>query len=217
VLNLKDATSIREALRMIADDPDTPKRECKPAVKVIEVAAEIVAADMPAVEVIEPVATVKPVAKVKPPAIDKPVAAKPAKANPVRYLYTLGERGDDVIHYIYRHHISKQNGSVVELSGRVHGDTYQESFLDGTRTCKKSVAEVFQHHVDRCNPYEDDDLQPNCNGQYYTKQLDLSCMQTRDGGGQYCYFEPGDRCYYDETAMNLILARNAKRLESQPQ
>jgi len=40
VLNLKDATSIREALRMIADDPETPKRERKPSVDVIEVAAE---------------------------------------------------------------------------------------------------------------------------------------------------------------------------------
>ena len=58
VLNLKDATSIREALRMIADDPDTPKREHKPTVEVIEVAAdvpvadEIVTEDKPAVEVI---------------------------------------------------------------------------------------------------------------------------------------------------------------------
>jgi hypothetical protein len=68
VLNLKDATSIREALRMIADDPDTPKRERKPSVEVIEVAAdvpvadEIVTEDKPAVEVITAVTTVKPVA-----------------------------------------------------------------------------------------------------------------------------------------------------------
>jgi hypothetical protein len=48
---------------MIADDPETPKRERKPAVEVIEVAAEIVAADMPSVEVIEVVATVKPAKK----------------------------------------------------------------------------------------------------------------------------------------------------------
>jgi hypothetical protein len=74
VLPLKDATSIREALRMIAEDPETPKRERKPSVEVVEVAAdepaddvpvaaEIVAADMPAVEVITAVATVKPAKK----------------------------------------------------------------------------------------------------------------------------------------------------------
>ena len=63
VSNLEGDGSIREALRMIADDPDTPKRECKPAVEVIEVAAEIVAVDMPAVEVITAVATVKPAKK----------------------------------------------------------------------------------------------------------------------------------------------------------
>lgn len=39
VLNLKDATSIREALRMIADDPETPKRLGKPTGEVIEVEA----------------------------------------------------------------------------------------------------------------------------------------------------------------------------------
>ena len=83
VSNLEGDGSIREALRMIADDPDTPKRECKPAVEVIEVAAEIVAVDMPAVEVITAVATVKPAKKVKPPAPEKPGAAKPAKPQPV--------------------------------------------------------------------------------------------------------------------------------------
>jgi hypothetical protein len=40
VADLKHATSIREALRMIAEDPETPKRERKPAVEVIEVAAD---------------------------------------------------------------------------------------------------------------------------------------------------------------------------------
>ena len=62
VSNLEGDGSIREALRMIADDPDTPKRECKPAVEVIEVAAEIVTEDKPAVEVITAVPPVKPVA-----------------------------------------------------------------------------------------------------------------------------------------------------------
>jgi hypothetical protein len=90
VLNLKDATSIREALRMIADDPDTPKRECKPAVKVIEVAAEIVAADMPAVEVIEVVATVKPVAQkpTSPPKVSPP-PPKIATAKVARLLESI--------------------------------------------------------------------------------------------------------------------------------
>lgn len=85
VLNLKDATSIREALRMIADDPDTPKRERKSSVEVIEVAAdepaddvpvaaEIVTENKPAVEVITAVAAVKP-AKVK--------ASRPKKSQPV--------------------------------------------------------------------------------------------------------------------------------------
>lgn len=66
VLNLKDATSIREALRMIADDPETPKRLGKPTGEVIEVASdvpvadEIVTEDKPAVEVITAVETVKP-------------------------------------------------------------------------------------------------------------------------------------------------------------
>ena len=55
----------------------------KPSVEVIEVAAEIVAADMPAVEVV-PVASVKPVATDKPVAAQicakvEPVVAKPAK------------------------------------------------------------------------------------------------------------------------------------------
>lgn len=36
VSNLKEATSLREALRMIAEDPETPKRERKPSVEVIE-------------------------------------------------------------------------------------------------------------------------------------------------------------------------------------
>jgi hypothetical protein len=36
VADLKDATSLREALRMIAEDPETPKRERKPSVEVIE-------------------------------------------------------------------------------------------------------------------------------------------------------------------------------------
>jgi hypothetical protein len=83
VLNLKDATSIREALRMIADDPDTPKRERKSSVEVIEVAAdepaddvpvsaEIVTENKPAVEVITAVATVKPeVAKPAEPETEK--------------------------------------------------------------------------------------------------------------------------------------------------
>ena len=76
VLNLKDATSIREALRMIADDPETPKRLGKPTGEVIEVAADvpvadqIVTEDKPAVEVITAVETVKP------------VAAKPASSPP---------------------------------------------------------------------------------------------------------------------------------------
>ena len=47
----------------------------KPSVEVIEVAAEIVAADMPAVEVV-------PVATVKPPATVKPVAAKAKASTP---------------------------------------------------------------------------------------------------------------------------------------
>lgn len=34
--NLADATSVRHALRMIAEDPETPKRERKPSVEVIE-------------------------------------------------------------------------------------------------------------------------------------------------------------------------------------
>lgn len=36
VADLKNAGSIREALRMIAEDPETPKRERKPSVEVIE-------------------------------------------------------------------------------------------------------------------------------------------------------------------------------------
>jgi hypothetical protein len=36
VADLKDATSLREALRMIAEDPETPKRERKPSVEVVE-------------------------------------------------------------------------------------------------------------------------------------------------------------------------------------
>lgn len=36
VRNLEGATSIREALRMIAEDPETPKRERKPFVEVVE-------------------------------------------------------------------------------------------------------------------------------------------------------------------------------------
>lgn len=36
VTNLESATSLREALRMIAEDPETPKRERKPSVEVIE-------------------------------------------------------------------------------------------------------------------------------------------------------------------------------------
>jgi hypothetical protein len=36
VADLKNATSLREALRMIAEDPETPKRERKPSVEVIE-------------------------------------------------------------------------------------------------------------------------------------------------------------------------------------
>jgi hypothetical protein len=35
VTNLETATSLREALRMIAEDPETPKRERKPSVEVI--------------------------------------------------------------------------------------------------------------------------------------------------------------------------------------
>lgn len=36
VSNLETATSLREALRMIAEDPETPKRERKPSVEVVE-------------------------------------------------------------------------------------------------------------------------------------------------------------------------------------
>lgn len=42
VLNLKDANSIREALRMIADDSGTPKRDRKPSVQVLEPVAQSV-------------------------------------------------------------------------------------------------------------------------------------------------------------------------------
>ena len=64
VSNLEGDGSIREALRMIADDPDTPKRDCKPSVEVIEVAADVPAAEPVIVASVKPVATVKP-AKVK--------------------------------------------------------------------------------------------------------------------------------------------------------
>lgn len=73
---LECANSLDEILTLT----EKPRR---PSVEVIEVVPEIVAADMPAVEVITAVATVKPAAKVKPPAPEKPGAAKPAKPQPV--------------------------------------------------------------------------------------------------------------------------------------
>ena len=75
VLNLKDATSIREALRMIADDPETPKRERKPSVEVIEVAS-----DVPAVESESVTSDEQAVVTVKPMATEKPVVSKPASS-----------------------------------------------------------------------------------------------------------------------------------------
>jgi hypothetical protein len=101
VLNLKDATSIREALRMIADDPDTPKRERKSSVEVIEVAAdepaddvpvsaEIVTENKPAVEVITAVATVKP-------EVAKPAEPETEKKSPtvIQIQRTLMKMGAD--------------------------------------------------------------------------------------------------------------------------
>jgi hypothetical protein len=63
VSNLKEATSLRDALRMIAEDPETPKRERKPSVEVVE--------PIEAEDTIEVVAT----------PVDEP-RQTPAQANP---------------------------------------------------------------------------------------------------------------------------------------
>lgn len=54
VLNLKDATSIREALRMIADDSETPKRERKPSVEVIDIPSTVPESEPVAAELVVP-------------------------------------------------------------------------------------------------------------------------------------------------------------------
>jgi hypothetical protein len=81
--NLKEAKDVNDALRLIADNSETPKRERKPSVEVVEVAAdepaddvpvaaEIVTENKPAVEGITAVATVKPeVAKPAEPETEK--------------------------------------------------------------------------------------------------------------------------------------------------
>ena len=69
VSSLEGDGSIREALRMIADDPDTPKRDRKPSVEVIEVAAELPPQQSSS-------ATTEPVV-----ATDAPVVAKPASSS----------------------------------------------------------------------------------------------------------------------------------------
>lgn len=94
VSNLKEATSLREALRMIADDPDTPKRQSKPSVEVIEVAADVPVADVPVAA--EIVTADKPVvATVKPEAAKPASPPKPTDRDKLTRLIARTFRGDD--------------------------------------------------------------------------------------------------------------------------
>ena len=79
--NLKEASSIREALRMVANDPETPKRDRTPDTKPDDAdcgASQIVMASESAA------VTDKPVVAATTEIIEKPVKAKPEQAAPAK-------------------------------------------------------------------------------------------------------------------------------------
>jgi hypothetical protein len=107
VLNLKDATSIREALRMIAEDPETPKRERKPSVEVIEMA------ELPPQQSFS--ATTEPAV-----ATSTPVVAKPA--SPPRHL---GEHNESEVFAL-----TKADVAITQLNGIPMKNKFRDAALD---------------------------------------------------------------------------------------
>jgi hypothetical protein len=104
--NLKEAKDVNDALRLIADNSETPKRERKPSVEVVEVAAdepaddvpvaaEIVTENKPAVEGITAVATVKPVVATKPETATAEPEVEKKTPSVIQIQHTLIKMGKD--------------------------------------------------------------------------------------------------------------------------
>jgi hypothetical protein len=138
VWNLKDATSIREALRIIADHPATPKRQGKPSVEVIEVAASIqeVAAELPPPQSF--CATTEPVVATSTPAVAKP-------ASPPRHL---GEHNESEVFAL-----TKADVAITQLNGIPMKNKFRDAALDRvlswidserTQKCKKPTTSENQ-------------------------------------------------------------------------
>jgi len=137
-----------------------------------------------------------------------PTIQKPAKRPRMEYVYSIGECGYELyVCSIYRQKVSATSGDVVSLCQLSSGQTSKddgESWSPNTpRIDITSVSEIEWHETTE-ESYETD-----INRSGRTRELDLSRFEPRDGGGQYLYFEPGRVCYYDETAMNLILKMQA--------
>lgn len=145
-------------------------------------------------------------------ASSKPAKAKPAiqkspKAAHTTYLYSIGECGYQFwVHSIYRQKVATRSGNLVTLSELKCGDTIREAGFLSTEVEKpfSNVSEI-DWSDSSVEEYETDQR-----GSGRTRELDLSRFESREGGGQYLYFEPGRVCYYDRTAMNAILAEQAR-------
>ena len=156
-------------------------------------------------------ATIKPAATVKPVATDKPVAAKPKRTS---YLYSLDDYEEGSFHYVCRHHYLPTSGNLICISAVEWGDATGLGLNNGIQ------ASVLIEKIGSVKPWTSISRRMvdsvNTSGCRFAREIDLSQMQPREGGGHYLYFEPGRVCYYDETAMNAILAKQAETERKKP-
>ena len=180
-----------------SNDGSSTKVSTKAAAKLMKVSASSV----------ERAKAKKKPAKAKPAVVTsgKAKPANPVKAQPLEYLYSVCECNYEFIHIVARHKIERQSGNSVFLSAYESGDSSTPERVLSVDDAKPVASTSDVSGWLPCSGNLESPFETDCNGSRFAKQLDISQMQPREGGGRYLYFEPGRVCYYDETAMNAIL------------